>query len=171
MLASRTGTGNRNGKSRRDSHDCDLDTPKRPVIVPRSQWNQTARVSRSNRVGGRDDPKGWSALADDATTLGTLKQAVRRFADERQWEPFHSPKNLAMALAAEAGELLEPFLWLECGESRQRINEPVFRQSVADEIADVAILLLNLSLATGIDLSDAVTSKMVRNGEKYPAGK
>ena len=108
-------------------------------------------------------------MADDSTTIGTLKLAVRRFADERQWEPFHSPKNLAMALAAEAGELLEPFLWLECSESRQRMTDAPFRQAVADEMADVAILLMNLSLATGIDLSDAVSSKIVRNAEKYPA--
>lgn len=108
-------------------------------------------------------------MADDSTTIGTLKQAVRRFADDRRWEPFHSPKNLAMALAAEAGELLEPFLWLECTESRQRMTEPAFRQSVADEMADVQILLMNLSLATGIDLSEVVQSKMVRNADKYPA--
>lgn len=110
-------------------------------------------------------------MADDSTTIGALKQAVSRFADERRWEPFHSPKNLAMALAAEAGELLEPFLWLECAESRQRIADPTFRQAVADEMADVQILLMNLSLATGIDLSEAVKSKMVRNAVKYPAPK
>ena len=108
-------------------------------------------------------------VADAATTVGTLKQAVRRFADERGWEPYHSPKNLAMALACEAAELMEPFRWLESAESRAITHDPAKREAVADELADVAVLLLNLSLALNVDLSDAIAAKMAKNAIKYPA--
>jgi NTP pyrophosphatase (non-canonical NTP hydrolase) len=132
--------------------------------------------------GGADDAGAWYAaltsreeflklpefMPDASTTVAALKEAVRRFADERAWEPFHSPKNLSMALAAEVGELLEHFLWVDSEPSRRVVDDPGKRQSVADELADVAILLLNLSLSTGIDLSDAIESKMVRNAIKYP---
>ena len=109
-------------------------------------------------------------MADAATTVATLKGAVRRFADERAWEPYHSPKNLAMALACEAAELMEPFRWLECAESRTLTADPAKREAVADELADVAVLLMNLSLALDIDLSDAIAAKMAKNAIKYPAG-
>lgn len=108
-------------------------------------------------------------VADNATTMAALKQAVRRFADERNWEPYHSPKNLAMALACEAAELMEPFRWLECAESRTLTHDSVWREAVADELADVSVLLLNLSLALDIDLSDAIVAKMAKNAIKYPA--
>ena len=62
-------------------------------------------------------------MADATTTLGTLKEAVRQFAAERQWEPFHSPKNLTMGLAVEAAELMEHFLWVDNEASRQIVND------------------------------------------------
>jgi NTP pyrophosphatase (non-canonical NTP hydrolase) len=110
-------------------------------------------------------------VADAATTLGTLKEAVRQFAAERFWEPFHSPKNLAMALAVEAAELMEPFVWLEPEASRRVTADAGKREAVADELADVAILLLNLALSTGIDLSDAIAAKLQKNAVKYPPGR
>ena len=94
-------------------------------------------------------------VADATTTIESVKEAVRRFAAERQWEPYHSPKNVAMALAVEAGELMEPFRWLECDESRRLTDDA--RQAVAEELADVAILALNMSLSMEIDLSEAIT--------------
>jgi NTP pyrophosphatase (non-canonical NTP hydrolase) len=108
-------------------------------------------------------------MPDATTTIGELKEAVRQFAAERAWEPFHSPKNVAMALACEAGELMEPFRWVEPEESRHLVDDAKQRLAIADEMADVAVLLMNMSLATGIDLSDAVRDKMVRNALKYPA--
>jgi NTP pyrophosphatase (non-canonical NTP hydrolase) len=108
-------------------------------------------------------------MPDATTTIGELKAAVRQFADERNWEPYHSPKNVAMALACEAGELMEPFRWVDSEPSRKLVDDPQQRQAIADEMADVAVLLMNMSLATGIDLSDAVRDKMVRNAQKYPA--
>jgi NTP pyrophosphatase (non-canonical NTP hydrolase) len=107
-------------------------------------------------------------MADVATTLATLKDAVRRFAAERAWEPFHSPKNLAMGLAAEAAELMEHFLWVDCEASRQVAGDPARLGEVADEMADVACYLLTLSNVLGIDLSDAIVAKIAKNALKYP---
>jgi dCTP diphosphatase len=107
-------------------------------------------------------------MADNATTLATLKEAVREFAAERAWEPFHSPKNLAMGLAVEAAELMEHFLWLECSASRTVVHDDVKRGEIADEMADVACYLLNLSNVTGIDLSEAIEKKIAKNALKYP---
>ncbi|HEV3143404.1 MAG TPA: nucleotide pyrophosphohydrolase [Gemmataceae bacterium] len=110
-------------------------------------------------------------MQDDTTTVGSLKEAVRRFAAERAWERYHSPKNLVMALAVETAELMEHFLWVTEKASCTVVAEPNQRQAVADELADVACLLFNLSLHTGIDLSDAVRSKMGRNALRYPVPK
>lgn len=110
-------------------------------------------------------------MPDAATTVESLKEAVRRFAAEREWEPFHSPKNLSMGLAAEAAELMEHFLWVDCEESRKVANDPARLAAVADEIADVACYLLNFSITLGIDLSDAIRGKLVKNALKYPVEK
>lgn len=110
-------------------------------------------------------------MPDDTTTLGTLKDAVRRFAAERAWEPFHSPKNLVMGLAVEAAELMEHYLWIDNEPSRKLTDDPKRREQVADEMADVACYLLNLSLTLGIDLSDAIVAKIAKNVLKYPADK
>src|SRR6266446_5629350 len=107
-------------------------------------------------------------MPDATTTLATLKEAVRQFAADRQWEPFHSPKNLAMGLATEAAELMEHFLWVNCEASRQVVADPAKLAEVADEIADVANYLLNLSNVLGIDLSDAIMAKIAKNALKYP---
>jgi len=107
-------------------------------------------------------------MADASTTIAQLREAVERFAAERAWEPFHSPKNLVMALAVETAELMEHFLWLECDASRKVGQDPAKKQEIADELADVACLLFNLSNALDIDLSEAVAAKMVKNALKYP---
>jgi NTP pyrophosphatase (non-canonical NTP hydrolase) len=108
-------------------------------------------------------------MADATTTLATLKEAMRAFVAERSWEPYHSPKNLVMGLAVETAELMEHFLWLDAEQSRALARDPEQRAAVADELADVACHLLNLSNVLGIDLSDAITAKMARNALKYPA--
>jgi len=108
-------------------------------------------------------------MPDSTTTIAELKEAVRQFAAERAWEPFHSPKNLSMALACEVGELMEHYRWVDSEESRRLVDEPSKRLAVADELSDIACLIFNLSLATGIDLSDAIRDKMTRNAIKYPA--
>jgi NTP pyrophosphatase (non-canonical NTP hydrolase) len=90
---------------------------------------------------------------------------MRQFVTEREWEQFHSPKNLVMALAAE---LLEHFLWVDNAESQRLMQDPKKRRAVADEMADVAGCLMALSNALNLDLSDAIRDKMARNKIKYP---
>lgn len=108
-------------------------------------------------------------MPDNTTMLGELKEAVRRFAHERDWEKFHSPKNLSMGLAVEAAELMEHFLWVDEEASRQVSQDSAQLGQVADEMADVAVYLLNLSNTLGIDLSDAILGKLAKNALKYPA--
>jgi dCTP diphosphatase len=91
--------------------------------------------------------------------------------EERAWQPFHSPKNLAMGIAVEAAELMECFLWMDLPASREAGNDPLQREAIADEMADVLCYLLNLSNVIGIDLSEALRKKMVKNRLKYPAEK
>jgi dCTP diphosphatase len=107
-------------------------------------------------------------MADATTTIATLREAVERFSAERHWEPFHSPKNLAMGLACEAAEVMEHFLWVDCQPSRAVVQDAAKLAAVADELADVACYLLNLSHALGLDLSDAIAAKLVKNAVKYP---
>src|SRR5215469_15373668 len=98
-------------------------------------------------------------MPDSTTTVAMLRESMARFVSEREWEQFHSPKNLTMALAVEAAELMEHFLWIDNDASRQAVNDPTTRGQVADEMADVACLLFALCNATGLDLSEAVTQK------------
>ena len=102
-------------------------------------------------------------------SIQQLTQALQRFADERHWQPFHSPKNLASALSVEAAELLEHFQWLTEDQSRQLPLDK--KQAVAFEMADVLLYLVQLSSALEVDLLDAARRKMVLNAEKYPVDK
>ena len=97
----------------------------------------------------------------------SIKQKVRGFAEERDWDQFHSPKNLAMALNVEAGELLEHFQWMS--ESQSQAPDVEQLSEIADEIADVQVYLIRLADKLNIDIPAAVTSKMVKNAQKYPA--
>lgn len=104
-----------------------------------------------------------------ADSLIRLRDALRSFAAERDWEQFHSPRNLATALAVEAAELLEPFQWLTDAQSRDL--PPETRSAVEQELADVLLYLVRLADKLGVDLEQAAVAKIVRNGEKYPAEK
>ncbi|QOJ32705.1 MAG: nucleotide pyrophosphohydrolase [Gammaproteobacteria bacterium] len=101
--------------------------------------------------------------------LDTLREAVRRFATERDWERFHSPKNLASALAVEAAELLEPFQWLTEEQSRSLSAEQA--EAVRREMADVLIYLVRLADQVEVDLLAAARDKMAENAQKYPVEK
>jgi NTP pyrophosphatase (non-canonical NTP hydrolase) len=98
--------------------------------------------------------------------LDTLRAQLREFAREREWEPFHAPKNLACALAVEAAEVLEHFQWMTDDESRRL--EPARREEVALEAADVLLYLVQLADKLGIDLLDAARRKIAINASKYP---
>ncbi len=108
-------------------------------------------------------------MADETTPVADLKQAIRRFAEVRHWGPYHSPKNLVMALASEVGELCDVFRWMTPEESVAAASDPALRVAIADELADVANIVFLLSSHTGIDLSEAVAAKLVKNAAKYPA--
>jgi dCTP diphosphatase len=104
-----------------------------------------------------------------ARDLAELRERVLRFVAERDWDQFHSPKNLAMALAVEVAELVEVFQWLTEDESRRL--DAAGKAAAADEVADVFIYLLQLSHRLGIDPVSAASAKLVKNGRKYPVDK
>ncbi len=106
------------------------------------------------------------AAPDRLQSLDELALALRRFAAERDWEPYHTPKNLAAALSVEAAELLEHFQWLTAEES-DRLG-PESREAVALEMADVLIYLTRLADRMAIDLLEVARAKMVLNAIKYP---
>jgi dCTP diphosphatase len=97
-----------------------------------------------------------------------LAEALRAFSVERDWNRFHTPKNLAMALSVETAELLEPFQWLTPQQSLDVALDPQRAQQVADELADVLIYLVRLADILAIDLNQAVATKLATNGTKYP---
>ncbi|GIW73315.1 MAG: nucleotide pyrophosphohydrolase [Planctomycetota bacterium] len=100
--------------------------------------------------------------------LEALQAELRQFAAERDWDRFHDPKNLAMAVASEAGELLAVLRWVHSDEADAACREPGRRAALAEEIADVAITLLMLCERTGIDLIEAVRRKIEANRARYP---
>jgi len=108
-------------------------------------------------------------MADSTTTVASLRRAVEAFVAARDWQIYHTPKNLAMSVAIEAAEILEHFQWFDADESAARMQDPVRRAAVADEMADVAIYLLSLANSVDIDLSDAVLAKLARNEGRFPA--
>ena len=97
-----------------------------------------------------------------------LQAELSGFARDRDWEQFHSPKNLAMALAGEAGELLEVFQWLTEAQSESLRPGDRDYERAREEIADIQIYLLRLADRMRLDLEPAVRAKMARNAEKYP---
>lgn len=107
--------------------------------------------------------------AESRESLEVLRDAMRAFAAERDWERFHLPKNLAMALIVEAAELVEHFQWLTAEESASLSPERL--GEVGEEIADVLLYLVRISDVLGIDPAAAARSKMVKNAIKYPATK
>jgi NTP pyrophosphatase (non-canonical NTP hydrolase) len=111
------------------------------------------------------------ALTDSATTVAALKARVLAFARERDWEQFHTPKNLGMALAAEAAELMEHFLWATPEQSRAVVQDAAKRGKIAEELADVVIYALEFANVAGLDVAAAIETKMAANAKKYPVEK
>ena len=98
-----------------------------------------------------------------------VKNRIRDFSDERDWGQFHSPKNLTMALAGEAGELIEHFQWLTEKQSKELDAEKI--KEVSEEIADIQIYLIQLADKLNIDIEEAVNKKIKVNQLKYPQDK
>ena len=110
-----------------------------------------------------------SSFDDPTSTVAELRELIARFVAERDWEQFHSPKNLAMSLAIEAAELMEHFQWIDIAESRQVVDDPEQMHAIGEELADVLAYTLALANALDIDVSEALGQKMVKNAAKYPA--
>lgn len=108
-------------------------------------------------------------MSDTTTNIEELKKLIRDFVDERDWQQFHSPKNLSMALAIEAAELMEHFQWIGQGESRSIADDPERLAAVGEELADVFAYSLALADVLGLDMAETVRAKMVKNVAKYPA--
>ena len=106
----------------------------------------------------------------DTDPVTDLQRRLRDFAGARDWEPFHTPKNLAMALAGEVGELLEIFQWLTPEQAAQVMGSDR-AQDVADELADVFIYLARLADVLGVDLAAVADAKLDRNERRFPAGR
>lgn len=98
-----------------------------------------------------------------------LTAAIQEFAQQRDWERFHTPKNLAMALSVEVAELVELFQWLTPEESATLAETPEGRAAIEDEIADIAIYLLRLADVMDVDVAAAVRDKLQRNSDRFPA--
>lgn len=116
----------------------------------------------------RHNPVRPCPLMDSNVTVGELRDQVARFVKSRDWEKYHNPKDLAIALSVEAAELLELFLW---EEQKPGVMDAELAEKAREELADMAIYCLSFANAQGWDLSDAVREKVRKNEAKYPADK
>ena len=107
-------------------------------------------------------------MRDEKTTVDTLKIFVENFVKERDWAQFHSPKNISMALAIEASELMDIFKWDTQKDSNMKISEGISRQEAIDELADIIIYAIAFANRNNIDISSAIKQKMKKNEKKYP---
>jgi dCTP diphosphatase len=108
-------------------------------------------------------------MSDADTTLLTLRQRIEEFVRAREWEKHHRPKDLASAIAIEAAELMELFLWKDPPEVDETVRGPGSRRKIEDELADIVIFCLSLANRLEIDVADTVMSKIEANEQKYPA--
>jgi len=110
----------------------------------------------------------FSSATDAVTTVAELRRLIADFVAERDWSQFHSPKNVSMALAIEAAELMEHFQWLTTEASRRVADDPAKCSAVGEELADVVGYSLALANELGIDVASAMRAKMQKNALKYP---
>lgn len=103
--------------------------------------------------------------------LTYFQEKLSLFARERDWDQFHTPKNLSMALSVEASELVEIFQWLTPDQAKEIIKDDVKMKQISEEVADILSYLLRLSDLLKIDLSSELENKIEKNGEKYPVSK
>ena len=108
-------------------------------------------------------------MSDQNTTIQELKERMAQFVRERDWEQFHTPKNLSMSIAIEAAELMEHFQWLTVEQSKSLDEDAL--QDISEELADIVIYSLSLSNFLELDLADAIVRKMEKNIRKYPKEK
>jgi NTP pyrophosphatase (non-canonical NTP hydrolase) len=109
-------------------------------------------------------------MGDKDVTLAEPKEMVREFRDRREWGRFHTSKNLSMAVATEAAELMEQFQWLTRDEVSRLAEDPGRLELIREELADVLIYGLSLANSPEIDVASAVVNKLAKNAERYPEG-
>jgi len=113
-----------------------------------------------------------SVNSDKNITIQDLKDIAKKFRDDRDWAQFHTPKELAIDMSIEAGELLELFLWKSKEEIAEKLNsDKNFKENVSDELADVVHACLAFANSAGIDLASAVIAKIEKTAQKYPIEK
>ncbi len=126
----------------------------------RSAHDQSPRPDAGNADADRTDAN---------TTIAVLRDLVERFVTDRDWHQFHSPKNLSMALAIEAAELMEHFQWIDTAASRGISGDAKKLAEVGEELADVLCYAVALANELGLDIATTMRRKMVKNVKKYPA--
>ena len=145
------------------------------TVTHRPDRPENTRSSRRGRGSGSPPPAAAAAgrrragRYGTAVTLDDLAADLRRFAAERDWGQFHTPKNLAISLAVETGEVLEHVQWGSDTEIAARLARPAGRAALGEELADVLIYLVRLADIAGVDLLAAATAKLAANGQRYPA--
>lgn len=107
--------------------------------------------------------------SDDQITIGALKKKAKQFVQERDWHQFHTPKNMSMNISGEAAELMEHFIWVDSKDSLKELEEN--RDSIEQEVADVAFALLDFCNYCNIDLATVFDRKLQLTAEKYPIEK
>jgi NTP pyrophosphatase (non-canonical NTP hydrolase) len=105
------------------------------------------------------------------TTLLELQNLVKEFCVERDWGQFHNIKDLSLALTVEIGELLELFMWKDVSELPSLLNDPIKKEAVEDEVADILFLLLRIAQTSDINLASSLKRKIMKNAVKYPVDK
>lgn len=110
-------------------------------------------------------------MSSDEKTIADAIALVRQFCEERDWDQFHNPKDLAIGISTEASELLELMRFKTPEECAEMLSDPVRSEEVRNELADVFYFILRFAQMNGIDLYDALEDKLRLNGEKYPVGK
>ena len=108
---------------------------------------------------------------DQSATLAELKLEIAEFAREREWQPFHDPKNLVMAMVSEVGELAEHFRWVRSEDALSTAVDPANAEAIAHELADVLMFALEFANVCEIDIAAAIESKLAINRQRYPVEK
>lgn len=107
-------------------------------------------------------------MKKSGVTLQEIKARIKQFIKERDWEQYHSPKNLSMSIAIESAELMEHFQWLTIGESHKLLKEKKKRIEIEDELADIAIYVLDFCNLFEIDIEKSIIKKLEKTVRKYP---
>ena len=109
-----------------------------------------------------------ASKTDDQTRLIELKRKIQQFCEERDWDQFHDPKELAIGLSTEAAELLEHFRFQSLEQMREKLRDPTSREAISDELADTLFFILRFSQMENIDLSSALDRKLKKSAKNYP---